>query len=227
MKRLLILNTLIAIGLGSIFLLPASSKIQESAIIMNLPPFAGDWSGGPKEDASKKVKGILQAKAYENRTYRNDLTGQIVRVSMVLSSDNINQSIHRPERCLPAQGHQILETQTLEIPVNHDGTKKPLPITELVTEMRFRETEDSPPVTRRAQVYYCFVGSSAITNSHYGRTRIDMVDRLVHGRAQRWAYIMLDTPLDTIPEGVDPRTGVADLMQELLPEIINHDSLRL
>ena len=54
-----------------------------------------------------------------------------------------------------------------------------------------------------------------------------MVDRLVHGRAQRWAYIMLDTPLDTIPEGVDPRTGVADLMQELLPEIINHDSLRL
>ena len=219
MKRLLILNSLIAIGLGSIFLLPASSEIQESAIIMKLPPLVGDWTAGPSEEASEKVKGILQAADYENRTYRHDLTGQIVRVSMVLSSDNVNQSIHRPERCLPAQGHQILESRTIEIPIESGDTKKPLSVTELVTEMRLQKSEDDKPVTQNQKIYYWFVGNSTMTNSHYERTRIDMVNRLLHGRAQRWAYIMLDTPVNDDQQ--DLEAGIADLIHELIPEILN------
>ncbi|NCF84687.1 MAG: EpsI family protein [Verrucomicrobiaceae bacterium] len=220
MKRLLILNAIVMVGLGSIFLLPASSKIQESAIIMDLPPFVGDWSAGPKEEASDKVKDVLKAKAYENRTYRNDLTGQLVHVSIVLSSDNVNQSIHRSERCLPAQGHSILSSDSLEIPVELNGTKKPLPVTKLITEIRYQKSEDDEPTTMNSSSYYWFIGKSEFTNNHFERTRIDMVDRLLRGYTQRWAYISLQTPLDDLPTGFDPHQGVADLIQEIVPEIM-------
>ncbi len=225
MKRILTVNAILALGLGSIFLLPANSKIQESAIIMDLPPLVGDWTGGPREEASEKVKGILQAAAYENRTYTHDLTGQVVRVSMVLSSDNINQSIHRPERCLPAQGQQLVSSQNVRITVDLGGKKNPLHVTELATERRIQMPEQAEPVTQRSNIYYLFVGNSILTNSHYERTKIDMVDRLIHGRAQRWAYIMLDTPLESIASNTDPQEGIADLMRELLPDIVNADQL--
>lgn len=218
MKRLITLNSILAIGLGSIFLLPASSKIQDSAIIMNLPPLVGDWTGGPREEASEKVKGILQAAAYENRTYTHDLTGQVVRVSMVLSSDNINQSIHRPERCLPAQGHRILETSEVSLEV--DGLSEPLQVTKLSTERRF-EDADGVIHSHQCLTYYWFVGKDTLTNSHYRRTMVDMKDRLMGGFSQRWAYVTLDSFLDATGNNEEAcGKGIADLIQELVPEII-------
>ncbi|MGY8686124.1 MAG: exosortase C-terminal domain/associated protein EpsI [Verrucomicrobiales bacterium] len=218
MKRLLTLNALLAIGLGSIFLLPASSKIQDSAIVMDLPPLIGDWTAGAKEEASPEVKKILQASAYENRTYAHDLNGQIVRVSMVLSSDNINQSIHRPERCLPAQGHRILGSSETQIPFDDGGGM--LTVTRLLTEKRY-EDQEGDVQTIQSLTYYWFVGKNTLTNSHYDRALVDMKDRLFGGFSQKWAYITFDSFLN--PEGTNAASqdeGIVDLIREIIPEIL-------
>lgn len=205
-------------------MLPASSEIQESAIIMHLPPLVGDWTAGPKEEASEKVKGILQAKAYENRTFRHDLTGQVVRVGIVLSSDNINQSIHRPERCLPAQGHQLLRSTEVTIPIQ--GTKKPLLVTKLLTERRFENTEGIIE-KNKSLTYYCFVGKDSLTNSHFSRTLTDISDRLLRGQSQRWAYVTFDCFLNKDASN-EPEChfAVVDILTELFPEIIRIDQLK-
>ena len=44
-KRLAILQAILLLGLGSVFLLPKKIEIQPAAIAMSLPSFVGDWYG--------------------------------------------------------------------------------------------------------------------------------------------------------------------------------------
>jgi hypothetical protein len=43
--------------------------------------------------------------------------------------------------------------------------------------------------------YYTFFGHTGITESHYGRTFIDMKDRLFKGFDQQWAYATFSVPV--------------------------------
>jgi hypothetical protein len=113
----------------------------------------------------------------------------------VLSGHDVNDSIHRPERCLPAQGYKDLRRTSLvartpsgDVPISRvtcfldkrdPATGKPL------------AGQDGQPVRIRHVFYYWFIGSHSLTASHYDRTFVDMKDRLVGGFDQRWAYVLL------------------------------------
>jgi hypothetical protein len=47
----------------------------------------------------------------------DDGIGDQVLVSIVLSGHDLDNSIHRPERCLPAQGWTIVDSTSLSLPV--------------------------------------------------------------------------------------------------------------
>jgi hypothetical protein len=47
--------------------------------------------------------------------------------------------------------------------------------------------------------YYFFVGHETITSDHLQRTFVDMKDRILHGRDQRWAYVSASMWYGKIP----------------------------
>ena len=223
MNPLLPLNCILALGLGSVFFLP-SIGIQNSAIIMDLPPWAGNWTAGLKEKVDPRVKEILQAKAYENCTFQHEFTRHIVRVGIVLSSDNVSQSIHRPERCLPAQGQHLLHSSDRSLPLKN--TEKPLHVTRLLTEIR-RKDRDGTVTKGKSITYYWFVGRDTLTSSHYKRTFTDIYDRLVRGYGQRWAYITLATALNEAADNeAECDQAIVDLIRELVPHIVDPAALQ-
>lgn len=232
MTRLLLLNLLLGLGLGSVFLLPKAPPVQDSAVILNLPSSVGfDWIGGQDEETTDEVKEILKAQAYRNRSYEfidgtllnASKPRPIIQAGIVLSSDNVNQSIHRPERCLPAQGAQLIQSSSESVPVPEFG--RSLRTTRLLTE-RKQKHPDGTVHRYRYITYYWFVGKDTVTNSHYERSVHDLTDRLLKGYSQRWAYITLDRLVgspSTDPSDADQE--LQNFIAELAPSVIANEKI--
>src|SRR5690349_12346967 len=115
-KRLLVLQGIILFGMGSIFLLPSSPKSQPVGINLQLPEKIGAWNGRD-EQVTEKEKGTLGPDTeFSRKRYRNS-SGDEVYVSIVLGGQDMNTSIHLPERCLPAQGWTIVDSRIVPIPL--------------------------------------------------------------------------------------------------------------
>jgi len=185
-SRLLILQALLACGLGSIYFIPRQTQIQPCRVRMELPDFLGGWAGKPSPITDKEHE-ILAGDTQFCRKVYDDGFGDQVLVSIVLSGHDLDNSIHRPERCLPSQGWSIIDTSSKGLPVPAAPGGQ-LPVTRLHLMM--------PVQTKTGQMgqvfnlnYYWFIGYSDITASHFEREYIDMRDRLLHGYNQRWAYV--------------------------------------
>ena len=179
--------------LSLLALVPNNPIMQESAISPDLPLDTDlpNWYG-VKTQESEKERSLLAADTrFSKAIYRhvNPFTYQqeepAVDVSIVYSGSDLNNSIHRPERCLPAQGHINLigHDETLELA---NGTK-----------LTFRKLSSRKPAETASGKgtqhihYYIFIGYDTITCSHIGRTIYDMYGRVVKGRTQSWAYLQV------------------------------------
>ena len=110
----LILPAFLAVTLGSVHFLPSAGKIAQSAVNMNLPDRYGNWQFEkiPPSEAElialAKDTEFSKAICLTARPGEFDVEGRAlpdrIDVSVVLSGVDINNSIHRPERCMPAQG---------------------------------------------------------------------------------------------------------------------------
>lgn len=192
-----LLPLVLLLSLGLIYVLPKAGKIAESAVKMELPGYMGGWSFDPmvatKEEIGTLGKGTRFSKAIcsKVRAGHQSLTGDLLfdrlDISIVLSGQDLNTSIHRPERCMPAQGHINLISDDVVLRME-DGREFKV--------RRIHSTQvDADPKTGKVLrslnclTYYFFVGHDKITNDHLQRTLMDMKDRLVYGRDQRWAYV--------------------------------------
>lgn len=238
-KQLVILQVLILGGLCSVFLLPETPPIKKSATDLELPRIlvASGWKGGDKIPPSEKE---LQTLADDTNFARRNYTRaaryggpgevEMVQASIVLSGKDLNNSIHRPERCLPAQGLNLVSEKCQ---VRH----VPLPDGRLLPVMKLYCTKTDPE-TQRSMVhlnYYWFTGHDTVTASHYARTLQDMKDRLLNGYDQQWAYITVSTNLmeanfedehgnryrlrKMTEEEADEMIG--EFIQEIAPQIIS------
>ena len=116
----------------------------------------------------------------------------------------MSTSIHRPERCLPAQGYTVASSQSLKVVLQ----PQPLTVTRL-HNLRPLYTEAGKPILGRngkslnefSLLYYWFVGCSDTTNDHNTRYTIDSRDRLLKGYNQPWAYV---TVMSRISQGLQP-----------------------
>lgn len=142
-------------------------------------------------------------------------------VSIVMSGQDLDNSIHRPERCLPAQGWSIADSRVSAI--SGGGSPAALKATRLHNVQK-RLTKDGQAIPVYNLMYYWFVGWNVSTPSHLTRTYMDIRDRILYGYNQRWAYI---TVASTITSGLKPfgkneaETDeiVQNFMRELLPTL--------
>jgi hypothetical protein len=235
-KRLAILVAVIAIGLSGVFLLPKSSAqpfgVQHDGKNPVLSSTIGDWWGTSAEVSQKEKDTLGKGTQFARMSYRNHmldkLPGYTLLVSMVLSGHDMSNSIHRPERCLNAQGWTVLDSETVTIVVPGKGT---FPATRLHNRSVLTDKDGKPiekdgkPVLQNAYSYYWFVGENEITGSHWGRFFQDNKDRLFRGVNQRWAFITVTgrISVDTKAEP-DPRLAaeVDQTIRKFLSELAPH-----
>lgn len=213
------------------WLLPFDAKIRESAISGQLPTgFELDGWYGTRTQESEEERAILAADTrFSKAIYQriNPITGELspgaVLVSVIFSGNDMNSSIHRPERCLPAQGHLNLRSSKRELKLA-DG--RSVTFTRLTSTTIRGEGEQKQ---RLCHVhYYVFVGHSHVCATHLQRTLFDIVDRITRGEVQRWAYFQVGSsyrPDD--PQGEQEADArLQGLIEELLPRLLKSEQLR-
>ena len=211
LRNLLIAQLVLVIGLACIFVLPKTHGIRDSAIIMSLPTFVGKWHGRKIEVSTQEVKSLAKDTDHEKKSYRRFSPSKLgefefINAFIVLSGNDMNNSIHRPERCLPAQGLVLESSSSVKIDI---GNGRELTVTRLKSHLPL-EDHRIPNLT-----YYWFTGASNLTNSHYMRTFLDMKDRIVTGTNQRWAYVTVAAEY-----GVDWIDGRANQTEEEADQMI-------
>ena len=188
-RKLIISQAFLAIGLSSIYLLPRGYQIRESAIVMILPDVLSEWFGEPMKPSEQVINALADDTNFAQSQYKRRTPGttdkiDLINTLIVLSGDDMNNSIHRPERCLAAQGFEIISSN--EAPINIQRNSH-LPSRRLIS----RHIE-----TGAIRVsYYWFIGAKVITSGHYSRTFTDMWDRLTTGTNQRWAFVNISSPI--------------------------------
>lgn len=227
-NRLLALQAALLVGLSGVFLLPASPKTQPVGIRLQLPSFVGPWYGTASSVTEKERLVLGPGTEFARKVYSNG-QGDEIFVSIVLSGQDMNVSIHRPERCLPAQGLTIADSKTTAIPLP-DSPLKRLKTTRLFT-LRPAQTNTGHSVSIYSLDYYWFVGFTDLSATHFDRTMIDIRDRILKGYNQRWAYITVSS---TITKGVTQfgrDEAAVDAMlrtfiQQLFPEVVTTETIQ-
>lgn len=182
--------------LCSCFFLAPIGELEPSALRGNLPiDYELDGWRGVKQQESQAERSALAAdtifsKASYSRfdweSYVGDYPSQWLHVSIVYSGQDMGESIHRPEWCLPSQGYLDLVGSKDSIPLDN-GMQ--LNVTRL--DSRFVSNVDKDSVPCRAIHYYVFVGHETIQDTHEKRNYRDIYDRVVNGYVQRWAYFQV------------------------------------
>lgn len=195
LTRRLLPPFILALTLGLIPFIPESSELLPSAASPNLPleyDLSG-WHGTKTQESQEERRLLADDTLFSKAIYKhvNPFTYSTeeptISVSFVYSGSDLNNSIHRPERCLPSQGHLEVTGQDSVIELA-DGRK-----------LTFRKLTSYTLLNNKVGKhvnhihYYVFVGNDNICHSHIVRTWRDIWGRVATGTVQRWAYIQFGT----------------------------------
>ena len=171
-----------------------------------LPAFIGvDWIGRTAPVSAIEHEILPPDTGYSRRTYvALHQPGHGVFLSIVLSGRD-RTSIHRPELCVTGQGWTIHGQTKHQFQLDETGALI-LPATLL------HLVQDDPRNNRQlpALIAYWFVNSERVVATHWERMFWGAWDRLRHGRADRWAYVLVQT------DAVDGEAAALSRMQEVL-----------
>lgn len=222
-KRLLGVQVVLLGGFVSIFALPHSNKSTPAGIAITLPSVVGGWTG---EDAAitEREKEVLAKDTQFARKIYTGPEGQKVFVSIIMSGDDMTSSIHRPERCLVAQGWSVQDSEKRVVKM---ASGEKLEMTKL-HNLHPIELPDKSRALLHNLDYYWFVGAEQMTSSHLARTGIDLRDRILHGQAQRWAYVTIATNVPLSGHSQEETTQMIErFIQELAPKLTRPDGSSL
>lgn len=216
--------------LSLVFLLPKHDKLMEASISPDMPlgyTLPG-WRGVKLQESELERNSLAADTRFSKAAYtklRESLDaprGPEIVASIVYSGNDMNASIHRPERCLPSQGHVDLHGRQADITLS-DGRRLTF------TRLASRTPGQGPGKPALQHInYYVFVGCDSILSTHMGRTLRDMSDRVLHGYVQRWAYYQIGTYWGGetgIPEDLAD-TQLRRLISELTPGLIDWDAMK-
>lgn len=220
-KRLSWAVAAIALGLGIVFLFPSKSGVGVAGIRLELPARVGDWDGVDVEVTPREREALAKDTEFSRKVYRNTF-GDEIYVSIVLSGQDMSTSIHRPERCLPAQGLNVMNSARVSVPL---ATTRPLELTRLTNtgEAMMTPVDKSLPpkrVSYRNLYYYWFVGSRDVTADHLKRTYFDIRDRILFGQNQRWAYVTVAANVsDSFNKYGRSEAATAKMVEDFIPRL--------
>jgi EpsI family protein len=215
-RRFFILDAALIFGLSTIFFLPKAQQESPAGIALKLPIWVGDWIGDDAQVTPRELEVLAKDTHFARKVYTSP-AGDKVFVSIVLSGDDMTSSIHRPERCLPAQGWSMQSSSQRTIAI---GPSTSLAATRL-SNARVVDTKDKEHLTLHNLTYYWFIGYTETTPSHLTRTLLDMRDRILRGYNQRWAYI---TVAANVPEGTaksgSPEAKVDAMIERFIAQLV-------
>ena len=219
----------LALQLSMVLILPRHEELVESSISPDLP-LDYDLPGwrGTKIQESEKERSVLAAdtrfsKAHYIQPPRVpwEKSTPPIEISIVYSGNDMNSSIHRPERCLPAQGHVNLEVHSDTITLADGRT---IAVSRLTSQVPLNDQKRG---FLNFIHYYVFIGHGSMHHTHLGRTMQDIYDRIVLGQVQRWAYFQAGTcwapALGITEEEADQK--IRNLISELLPGQVDWQKL--
>jgi hypothetical protein len=192
-----------------VYLLPKTGSMIPSAISMKLPTSIGDWALRHIPASKEEIETLAPDTEFSKAICLTARPGEFdlitgypipdrLDLSIVLSGHDLNNSIHRPERCMPSQGHIINNTTDVLVPLKN-GRK--LTVRRLLSVQSIPTNEEHTEyINLNCVTYYFFVGSKGITHDHLSRTLLDMKDRLLYGLDQRWAYVSISTWYGDLPK---------------------------
>lgn len=201
-KRLIVIAAIFTATLLAIKLMPKSALQPTGLKLVDGKPFlpkdAGGWTGEDSPITEKEIATLGQGTQFARKIYSHPLDKNVAALTtLVLSGRDISNSLHRPERCLDAQGWAVIGSESVAIKVDHGGSFE----VRRLHNQRSRRLDDGKTVTVEAYTYYWFVGEHSLESTHFGRFLMDNRDRLFRGVDQRWAFI---TVTAFIPRHVDP-----------------------
>jgi hypothetical protein len=241
-KRLLALCAILAAGFGTTFLLPEVSPMRPSRLKSQMPETLGDWDSRKIPITGRELDVLADDTSFERRIYSSfsDLSVPQIEASIVFSGKDMSTSIHRPEVCLRTQGWNFVRERFVTLPqMTADG--QPMTVREIICSKNRRDPEAGTPVVLPNGkflvdwqiLYYTFIGATDATASHYGRTFIDIRDRVLGGFDQQWAYATFSSviPGRYADQGVDigtfdpldeNQTGkhLETFMRQLMPTVL-------
>ena len=194
--------------LASIHLLPETGGMEDSAITMQLPENSGGWILRPQAASKVEIDTLAPDTRFSKAVCLRAREGEVdiatgmaipdrVDLSIVLSGHDLNNSIHRPERCMPSQGHVITSSSNVSLKL---GNGRSLPLKRLLSVQSIPTNEErTEHQNLNCVTYYFFVGNNTITQDHLKRTLLDMKDRLLLGVDQRWAFVSASMWYGEIP----------------------------
>jgi hypothetical protein len=214
-------RSLAILGLGALVWMahlasPTPMIPPQSGVVMHLPGFVNIGSGfvGENAEITTAERTILPKDTeFARKNYRDFPRHDNILLSIVLSGAE-QQSIHRPEACLPAQGWSIANQEDIPIKLDsgHELTVRNLTIKRTITF-------NGQSATRTDYNMYWFVGENVTTPSQFMRVFLSSWDRIVHNRAHRWAYVTVESPItrNFYPQGLD-----AQQTKDLLIQFIRY-----
>jgi len=199
------------------WLAPAPQEGGETGVVMQLPDQVGPLGSFPAEVTKAELDILPKDTTFARKTYGfpDSSPNDRILCSIVLSGRE-KRSIHRPERCLPAQGWRIDSSHTETIML---ASGRPLSVTALLLEKPV--LNNGQPFTLRSYFLYWFIGKGITTPYQFERILMTNWDLLFHRVNQRWAYVSVSAYIsqDWRPDGLGP-----DETLGLLKEFI-HDSV--
>ena len=232
-RRLYILAAFLLVGFSMIWLLPKSEEMKLSRLERNLPMEFGSMRGKSTAVTGVELDILAKDTEFERVQYVNmDYPSRpAVEVSVVFSGKDLNNSIHRPERCLRSQGWNFVKEQKVLVKgAMPDGSD--MPFREIVC-VKPVKLEDGREITVKRVQYYTFFGHTVVVEGHYGRTIQDMKDRLFKGYDQQWAYATFSLPVTQVyaDQGLmrpgqkaytlkESEAILADFIQKLAPLVV-------
>ena len=218
-KRLLNAQIVLLAGFVSIFALPHSNKTTPAGIATTLPSTIGQWSGEDAEITLREREILAKDTQFARKMYTSP-AGERIFVSIIMSGDDMTSSIHRPERCLAAQGWSVQGSESRTVAME-DG--KSIEMTRLHNIHPVEMPDKSQGLVHNWD-YYWFVGSEQMTASHLVRTGIDLRDRILRGQAQRWAYITIAANVPIRGRTQEQTAESTErFIQELVPKLTRPD----
>jgi hypothetical protein len=195
--------------MSAIYFLPQVGAVAQSAVKMELPDVSDNWSFDKQVPSEKELSVLSADTQFSKAICLKARPGEVnedgylipdrLDLSIVLSGADINNSIHRPERCMLAQGHNITSSSNQLL---HLSNGRKVPVKRLVSTQSQQvagNKEREEYVKYNCLTYYFFVGHDRVSNDHLGRTFIDIKDRLLRGMDQRWAYTSVSMWYGKVP----------------------------
>lgn len=183
---------------------------------VELPEFLGqDWMGRSAEVTEVERQVLPADTGYSRKIYVSlaDPSKQVF-LSIVLSGRD-RSSIHRPEYCLVGQGWTIRGQFIHEFAFPGSGQ---FPATVLRVEKDLVAPGGSRKVPQLFAYYFIDADSTVATN--WDRMTTDSWNRVVHGRSDRWAYVVVQTGSS---DGEDAALGrIQSILSGALPAYQKH-----